>query len=364
MYLDFKKAFDCVDHDILLQKLHHYGIRGIANDFFRSYLSDRQQFTRLGKSDSSSRFISCGVPQGSNLGPLLFLIFINDLPHASRLFQCTLFADDSTLTAAFPKNTLDISTRLNTELELINSWLTANKIVINADKTKYISFSYSKAINLNLIKIGRAKIKEIDSIKFLGIYLDKSLNFKSHINYISKKLSKSIGILNKLKYYLPIRTMKTLYMTFIHPYVLYGIEAWFAAYKNVTNRVVSLQKRAIRIVKNAGYLEHTSSLFKELEILKAGDLFKMQIASYMYNTINNHHDENLLDNLTLQSERHAHFTRNSNLYVVPRMLKSKSMHSIEHLGVRIWNGLPLDIRNAASIKKFRTSLNLMMLRDY
>ena len=127
---------------------------------------------------------------------------------------------DSTLTAAFPRGSTNITETLNNELNRINIWLTANKIAINPDKTKYINFAYRNSHNINLLKIGHAKIKETESIKFLGIYLDKRLSFACHVQYISGKLAKSTGILNKLKYYLPPQIMKMLYMAFIYPYML------------------------------------------------------------------------------------------------------------------------------------------------
>ena len=339
-------------------------IRRVANDWFRSYLSDRQQFVRLGNAESSSRVITCSIPQGSNLGPLLFLLFINDFPNSSQLFKFSLFADDSTLTVTFSKGHFDVTGTLNSELESINSWLNSNKIVINADKTKYINFAYRSSIQLDLIKIGGSRIKETESIKFLGVYLDKNLSFRSHINYISKKLSKSVGILNKLKHYLPLPIMKTLYVTFVQPYLQYCIEAWFAAYHNVTDKIVKIQKKVVRVVANAGYLDHTSILYKELMILKVSDLFTYQILIYMHKTINNSYDVDLRDDLVQHSESHSYATRNSYMYVIPRVFKFTSRHSIEYVGVKAWNSLPLCLRVITNLREFKRKLRVMFLDEY
>ena len=364
IFLDFKKAFDCVDHNVLLSKLSYYGIRGIASEWFKSYLSERSQFTVLGQSQSCLKPVTCGVPQGSNLGPLLFLLFINDLPNCSTLFQFTLFADDSTLTASFPITDVDMTGKINSDLAQVNSWLTSNKIAINSDKTKYISFSYRREVPLALIRIGDVKIKETNDIKFLGVYLDKRLTFKYHVKYIATKLAKSVGMLNKLKYYMPMDVMRNLYLTFVQPYFTYSIQSWFSTYSNNTNGIVGLQKRAIRIITNSDYLAHTGILFKRLKILKLNDLYKLQILMYMYKTIESQYDSKLLAVLTYQTEIHHYNTRNANMFRLPFYTKTMSRFSLQYQGPSLWNELPLKVKDIPSLCKFRTTLIEMFLADY
>ena len=162
VFLDFKKAFDTVDHKILLSKLYFYRIRGVLHEWLKSYLSEINQITVIdGITSSSSSSISHGVPQGSVLSPLLFLIFINDLPNSLSLFKFILFADDSTLSTLFPEEkALEFTLTLNHELNNVNNWLTANRICINADKTKYTIFSYRRLLHLTNVKIGSATIEE------------------------------------------------------------------------------------------------------------------------------------------------------------------------------------------------------------
>ena len=364
IFVDFKKAFDCVDHDILLSKLRYYGIRGLPYNWFQSYLQDRRQYTVVGDSRSTLKNVTCGVPQGSNLGPLLFLIFINDLPNCSDMFQFTLFADDSTLTATFHRDETEITNKVNDELIYVNYWLMANKIAINADKTKYIAFTYRRQTMLNLIRIGDIRIRETTDIKFLGVYLDRSLTFKNHVKYISSKLAKSIGILNKLKYYLPLIVMKTLYRTFIQPYLLYGLQSWYSTYSNNTKSVVMLQKRAIRTITNSDYLAHTGPLFKALSILQIDHLFKYQILTYMYKTINWHYDLKVLAALNLQTDIHHYNTRNANSYRLPNYRKSMSRFSLIYLGPSLWNQLPLQIRDIPSFRKFKSRLIARYIAEY
>ena len=178
------------------------------------------------------------------------------------------------------------------------------------------------------------------------------------------KIAKSLETLHKLKFYLPLTIMKPLYLTFILPYLMYGIEACYAAYQNVTDKMVILQMKAIRIVKNVPYLEHTNSLSTELQLLKIDDLFKSQILLYMHKTINGHGDDVLLNKLTLHSQIHSYETRSVNMYVVPRLRKSTSRHSIEYVGVRAWNALPPRDRGMTSIRQFKANIKLMFLEGY
>ena len=192
------------------------------NGLNHNYLSQRNQITVIDGITSSSSSISHGVPQGA----LLFLIFINDLPNSSSLFKF-IFADENTLSTSFAEeNALEFTLTLNHELNNVNNWLTSNCICINGDNTKYMIFSYRKLLHLTNIKIGSATIEETNSIKFLGIILDKHLIFKHHVDVLARKISKSVGILFKLSKYLPLEIIKTLYYSLINPVLLYEIEVW------------------------------------------------------------------------------------------------------------------------------------------
>ena len=366
IFLDFRKAFDCVDHKILLSKLNSYGIRGLPLKWFESYLSNRKQSTCINNSASNYLPITHGVPQGSVLGPLLFLIFINDIYKSTNYFKFILFADDSTLSTSLPNlNPREIAKKINKELKKVNDWLISNKICINDDKTKYILFSYRKRINLPLIKIGNYKILETDSTKFLGIFIDKNLTFRDHSNYLRKKISKSIGILFKLNKYLPPYILYKLYYTLVFPYFIYGIEAWHATYDNITQPLFILQKKSIRAINNLEYRAHTNNYFKSSSILKLSDLFNYQTLIYFHKTLNQpNFDPSLKSTLNYSSNIHNHNTRNRNQILPQHFNIKKSKFNIKYSGIKLHNSLPDSISSIKSLFKFKKKLREHYVSKY
>ena len=185
LFLDFRKAFDSINIPILLSKLSFYGIRGLPHRLLESYLTNRKQYTQILGQSSEQKSITHGVPQGSTLGPFFFLLYINDLPNSSSLFKFILYADDSTLSTAIPKNNLcDSSALINSELDQVSRWIKANKLAINHDKTKYIIFSYRKCTNCFPILFDNVEIEQVKTIRFLGLMVDENLNFKDHVDFL------------------------------------------------------------------------------------------------------------------------------------------------------------------------------------
>ena len=223
VFLDLKKAFDRVNHQILLQKLEKYGVRGLPLQLLTSYISDRIQYTVVNNHKSNICSVTCGVPQGSTLGPLLFIIYINDLPLASNL-NTKLFADDAVLTSS-NKCLKTLITSVNCELGKIDDWMKINKLTFNYDKTTYMIITQKKEKPQSEVKIGKNTVEEVSQIKYLGVFFDEKLSWKKHIQYIYSKLFSGSWALLKLRNYVDISTLKIVYYRLIYYHLQYCISS-------------------------------------------------------------------------------------------------------------------------------------------
>ena len=285
VYIDLSKAFDTLNHNILLSKLQYYGITGCPNDLLCSYLSGRSQYVEYSGSKSEKLSIDTGVPQGSVLGPLLFLIYINDLPLVSNVFKMVMYADDTTLFCNIDNNvTEDV---INRELFKIYEWLRANKLALNVSKTKFMVFhTRNKSVRYPCLKINGKLIERVTQFNFLGLILESNMSWNLHINHISLKISKAIGILYRLKTIYPQLVLQTLYNTLILPYFNYCILAWGATISE-GNPLHLLQKKALRLISNSNYIAHTEPICKNLGLLKLTDMFSIAVWKFYYKLMNN-----------------------------------------------------------------------------
>ena len=365
LLMDLRKAFDTVSHRILLHKVLHYGIRGHAYTLIESYLCDRQQFVSVNNVESSPKPISIGVPQGSILDPLLFLIYINDLPNAISC-QPRLFADDTCLIA---KNSAlnELEIKCNSELRNLNQWCCANKLQINPEKSKAIIVSpklNTPQPELNLL-YNTANISLNDSCKYLGVILDNKLNFQLHIFSLEKRASRSVGILSKLRFLFPSSTLLLLYHVLVHPNLLYGLPIWGGMFKTYLDKLQILQNKAIRVITNSDRRSSITPQFRNLNVLKIAYLYTYEIAKLMHQYSRNMLPPCFSTFFTSLSEIHDRQSRSksqNNLYL-PKFSTCRCQRSLRFQGVKIWNSLSPDLKKQ-SHKKFKISLKNPLLESY
>ncbi|CAL4144109.1 unnamed protein product [Meganyctiphanes norvegica] len=280
IFMDLSKAFDVIDHKILETKLEHYGFRGKFLEFLLSFIKDRKYFVHINGKNSETKSVNIGVPQGSTLGPLLFLLYINDMINCSIVFFLSQFADDST--ATYSDLNLDQALlKAETEFNRVLEWLAANKLIINLNKTHLMLFTNRKRPQSISITANGQIINEVTETKFLGVILDNKLSWNAHINYISKKISKSVSILKMLKFTFPSNILKSLYHSLIYPYYTYCNLVWGCASNIHLETLVKLQKKAVRIICKAGYYDHTESLFNNLKLLQVKEIYDFNCAKFI-----------------------------------------------------------------------------------
>jgi hypothetical protein len=368
IFLDLSKAFDTINHNILLSKLNQYGIRGLANDWIKNYLSGRQQRVTFNNTLSNATTISCGVPQGSILGPLLFLLYINDLPLCSKIPHFVLFADDTNILFSH-RDPKTLESIINTELKYISNWFKLNKLSLNIKKTNFMSFK-NKFSNKSEIKfdvmIDGIKITQVETTKFLGLLIDHNLSWTSHTHHVSKIVSKYNGIIRKVRTFLPPDSLTTLYNSLVLPYLSYGTVVWADMNNANLNSLFLLQKRVIRTCTNSLWLDHTDPLFISLKTLKISDIYKLQLASFMFQFHHNQLPANLIDPdfFNIDTLSHDYNTRHARDPFIKNTKTVLAHNTSMSQGPMLWNSLSTDIKNSPSLASFKYQMKKAFIEQY
>ena len=340
VFVDLEKAFDTVNHRILCEKLNYYGLRGNVNNLIQSYLTNRKQFVSVNGFNSSIRDISCGVPQGSSLGPLLFLIYINDFRLCLQKTETGHFADD-TFMLYFSKSLGTIESVVNCELKYASKWLRLNRLSLNADKTELIIFrSPQHSLNYNdiSIKFNGKKLLPVDYVKYLGMYIDKHLSWNFHIMQLAKKLSRANGIISKLRYYAPTEICLQVYYAIFYSHLTYGCNIWGLTSVQNLHKIEVLQKKCMRIITFSDFQCHAHPFFLNLKVLKVREIIQMQQMLLMYGFLQNSLPADLKKLFRLNDNVHSHVTRQT-FHVPSIRTSSYGKNSIRFRGPELWNSM-------------------------
>ena len=364
--LDFRKAFDTVNHQILLRKLEKYGIRGNVLEMFQSYLTNRVQFVYVNGYESDKMQIKCGVPQGSCLGPTLFSLYINDLPDITN-FRIRLFADDTVL--VMTSNDLQqLKKAANDEILKIEKWLLHDKSTLNYSKTNYMLFSPQKECGKDFfLSINGQNIHRTAEAKYLGVYLDEKLKWDSHIQHLCKKLSQYCGLFCHLRHNITQELLLLLYHSLVYPHLLYGILTWGSTNNSVLHPLQVLQNRLIRIICRVRKLDHitNNSLYHKLSILKIKGIYHLEMAKFMYLHHNNKLPKLFNNYFKSINSVHSYNTRhvcrkNYQLYSIHSNIAKKAL---PFSGAQVWNSLLPEWKDF-SYYRFKKTIKSYFVANY
>ena len=342
IFLDLKKAFDTVDHQILLNKLYNYGIRGLPAKLINSYLTNRTQQTIIGNTKSDKTHLTHGVPQGSILAPLFFNLYINDIINSSK-FSIKLFADDACLICSSNELT-ELESTINRELININNWRISNKLSVNFTKSNFMLFSKTKkSLNLTVTMDGNT-LERVNNVKYLGITLNDKLKWNNHIQNLTNKLSKSLYIITKIRHYVDINSLKMLYYSLIHPHLNYCITVWGGAPKTVLKPLINLQKKAMRIMTYSAYDHPSAPLFSKLNLIPLNEMYTLNLSLLMYKIHNNAFTGQY--NLIQLNNLHTYNTRSSSNtnYFQQFHKTNQGLNAFTAKGIKIWNQIPVKFK--------------------
>ena len=365
LFLDLKKAFDTVDHNLLLIKLEYVGVRGQTLEWFKSYLSNRSQAVFINGVLSEHEQIKCGVPQGSILGPLLFLIYINDLSSIIGIATTRMYADDTNLTFT-ACNIPELQEQMSVDIQCLKNWLIANKLTLNVIKTEFMLVGSRQRIatmteNTNTFLNG-ISLNRVNCSKCLGVEIDEFLTWDTHIASVSKKVSSGISIMRKVKPFIPISSLLNIYQSIVEPYFDYCSIVWNGIGDNLADKLQKLQNRAARVITGAEYLTPTNEILNKLGWSNLKERRNKQKALMMFKIVNGMTPRYLKEIFSARPGASVYNLRTSlDDIAIPRARTDYYRKSFAFTGAKIWNALPNNMKSELSFETFRNKLKSLDL---
>ncbi len=360
IYMDLSKAFDTINHTVLKQKLKHYGINGPAYQWIASYLQNRKQVVSINNTYSDPSFLKCGVPQGSILGPTLFLIYVNDIYRVSHLMNFVLFADDTNVFKS-GDNINTVINCVNSELVKVSKWFRTNQLTLNISKTHFMIFSRRYIPSVTNVCIDNIQLERVKCTTFLGVHIDDMISWKQHISHVLNKVNRGIGILYKLRNVFPKQTLLQIYKSLIYPHLNYCNIVWGNCYQNIISELYKAQKRALKVALKMPIRTPTELVFNTAKVLTLAGINRTHTSIFMYKYHNNLLPNTFVNKFHQVRDVHSYSLRSSQLYVIP-MAKSKLYKtSLQHRAPKLWNMLPTELKQSLSLTSFKINVKKFFL---
>lgn len=371
IFVDLARAFDTVAHEILLKKLEDIGVRGLAHSLFESYLKNRTQRIRINDSLSKTGTVEFGVPQGTVLGPTLFSLYINDLfsvlPNENS--ECVCYADDTVILVR-GKSWPETFQRAEDHISKVRLWMDQNLLTMNVNKTVHMAFSMNNpggvihpelrvhnfecVMDMSVCRCEETILAK-DSVKYLGVFIDKNLRYETHVNYITKKIRKTVHKFYQLREFLSLKLLKMTYQALIESVLMYGLSVWGSACCSILHRLNITQKYIIKIFMNRNRRYPSDLLFKEADLLPVRQLYVKGTLRFMKKC--NKYKSRIMHSVHTRSV-------DSGCLFVPLASYTASQRHIRYVGPKLFNMLPLNLKSVVNLRTFLLGISKWIKINY